>query len=365
MTGMARLRRRAEGTAPSRRGSRCAPARHPASPAIARRINRLGAFRIEERLRRCDQRLHKAAVQPAYRRPFGPVDLDLQEIVALDPARPGRADLRQCPARQLENREGRILDVDPVRIAGLVAALGQRSDVAARNGCDLAQQAIENVAPVREHIEDQPAAGGFAIIPARPLRRVGRAVEYPPAEIEPDRKHSAEEIGLVELAQFGEPRQEQFVLHNTVFETGALGAARQIQGIRQCAGERLFDIDVLAGIERRCRACRPTSGRARVEIHRDVRVGETGLAINAPFEAAICRRQSRELRRVAAKQYRLWHEAVAIGERQPALTPDRHQRAQMLRRAEPTCRALYNDADRAVAHRSERGSRRRYYLPRR
>jgi hypothetical protein len=36
-TGMARLRRRALGTAPTRRDSRCALARHPASPAIARR----------------------------------------------------------------------------------------------------------------------------------------------------------------------------------------------------------------------------------------------------------------------------------------------------------------------------------------
>src|SRR5438132_11265794 len=48
----------------------------------------LGAFRIKERLRGCDQRLHEAAVQHAYRRPSGPFDLDLQEIIALDAARP-------------------------------------------------------------------------------------------------------------------------------------------------------------------------------------------------------------------------------------------------------------------------------------
>jgi hypothetical protein len=208
---------------------------------------------------------------------------------------------------------------------------------------------------MREHIEDQPAAGGLAIIPARPLRRVGRAVEHPPAEIEPDRQDSPEEIGLVQFLQFGEPGQEQFVLHDTVFEAGALGAARQIQCVRQCFGERLFDIDVLAGVERRCDAPRPAAGRASVEIDRDVGVGETGVAINAPFEAAIRRRQSRELCRVAAEQYRLGHEAVAIGERQPTLAPDRHQRAQMLRRAEPACRALDKDADRAFAHTSERG----------
>jgi hypothetical protein len=223
----------------------------------------------------------------------------------------------------------------------------------ARHGFDFAEQAIEDVAPMREHIEDQPAAAGLAIIPARPLRRIGRAVKDPPAEIEPDRQDPAEEIRLVELAQFGEPGEEQFVLNNTVFETGAFGAAREIQGIRQCFRERLFDIDVFAGIERRANTQRPAAGRARVEIDHHPRVGETGVAIGAPFEPAICRRQSRELCRVAAEQHRLGHEAVAIGELQPTRGPDRHQRAQMLRRAEPTCRALDKDADRAFAHLSE------------
>ena len=212
---------------------------------------------------------------------------------------------------------------------------------------------------MREHIEDQPAAAGLAIIPARPLRRVRRAVEYPPAEIEPDRQDSAEEIGLVELAQFDEPGQEQLVLHDTVFQAGALGAARQTEGIGQCFGERLFDIDMLARIERRSDTRRPAAGCGRIEIDRDVGGGETSVAIGAPFEAAIRRCQSRQLDRVAAEQDRLGHEAVAIGERQPALAPDRHQRAQMLRRAEPTCRALDEDADRAFAHASERGKRRR------
>src|SRR5260370_20933460 len=126
--------------------------------------------------------------------------------------------------------------------------------------------------------------------------------------------------------------------------------------VRDVSGKRLFDIDVLAGVERRRGARRPSAGRARVEIDRDFRVGETGVAINAPFEVAIRRRQSRELCRVAAEQNRRGHEAVAIGERQPTLAPDRHQRAQMLRRAEPACRALDKDADPAFAHTSERGS---------
>src|SRR5215472_14134401 len=110
----------------------------------------LRAFRIEERLWRCDKRLHEAPVQTAYRRTPGPVDLDLQQVVALDPARPGRADLRQDPTRQLEYRKSRIFDVDLVTSAALVPSPGDRSSMAARDRFDLAEQTIEDVAPVGE-----------------------------------------------------------------------------------------------------------------------------------------------------------------------------------------------------------------------
>src|SRR5437899_12502585 len=86
--------------------------------AVAYRINvrhllpllvehhRLRPFRVEERLRCGDERLDEAAVHAAYSRTSGPIDLDLQEIVALDPACPGRAHLPQPTACQPECREG-------------------------------------------------------------------------------------------------------------------------------------------------------------------------------------------------------------------------------------------------------------------
>ena len=131
-------------------------------------------------------------MQSAHRRARSSVNLDLQQVVALDAARPGRADLRQYPARQFEDCKGGVFDIDAVPIADLVAALGHCRHVAARDGFDLAQQAIKDVAPMRKHIEDQAAARCLAVIPAGPLRRVGRAVEHPPAEIEPDRQGSGQ-----------------------------------------------------------------------------------------------------------------------------------------------------------------------------
>src|SRR6266851_934251 len=187
----------------------------------------------EKRLRRRDRWLDKAAMQPSDRRAQGAVDLDLQEVVALHPVRPGRADLRQGAALQLEDREGMVLDIDLVAAAVLVAPCRQRGHVAARDRGDRAEQPVEDVAPMGEHIEDQPAAALLPVIPARALRRGELAVEHPPAEFEPDRQHPAEELRLIEPAQLFEAGQEQFVLDDAAFLAGMLGGARERQRILQ------------------------------------------------------------------------------------------------------------------------------------
>src|SRR5215472_8633121 len=251
------------------------------------KYHRLRAVRVEERFGGRDHGLHEAPVETAYRRTPVPVDLDLQQIVALDPARPGRADLRQDPTRQLEYRKSRIFDADLVTSAALVPSPGDRGRMAARDGFDLAEQTIEDVAPVGEHIEDQPAPRLLAVIPTWSLRRVELAVEHPPAKIQSHRQHTSKEIGFVELPQLDEPGQEQFVLHGAVLQPGVTGAPRQIQRIVERFGDRLFEIDVLARGEPRSGAARPPSGRARVEIDSDRRIGETGAAIGAPLEAAL------------------------------------------------------------------------------
>jgi hypothetical protein len=136
-----------------------------------------------------------------HRRAPGAVDLDLQEVVALDPAGPGRGDLRQRAAFELEGRESVILDIDGVRPPSLVDPAGLGRHVAARYGGNWPQQSIEDVPPMGEHIEDQPAAACFLVIPARTLRRRQFAVEHPPAEIEPHRQDPPEEFGIIQFAE--------------------------------------------------------------------------------------------------------------------------------------------------------------------
>jgi hypothetical protein len=107
---------------------------------------------------------------------------------------------------------------------------------------------------------------------------------------------------------------------------------------------------VFAGRERVTRSRTAAAGGVGVEIDRDGRVGQAIVAVGAPSETAIGRRQDRELCRVAAEQYRLRHQAVAIGEHQATLPTDCHQRAQVLRGAEASRRAVNDNTDVARGH---------------
>jgi hypothetical protein len=79
-------------------------------------------------------------------------------IVALHPRRPRGRHLRERAALELERREHLVLDVDVVRLPGLVDAPRDLRHLAARHRLDRSDQAGQQVAPVRIHIEHQPAA---------------------------------------------------------------------------------------------------------------------------------------------------------------------------------------------------------------
>ena len=176
-----------------------------------------------------------------------------------------------------------VLDVDFVNFAIFVAALGDRGRMAARDGFDLAQQAVEDIAPMGEHIEDETAACHLAVVPTRPLRWIQLAVEHPPAEIQPDRKNPAKEIGIIKLPELSQPGQEQFILDDAALETGMLGLPRQSQRRGQGLGNRLFEIDVLTGVDRCAGALRPSAGSACIKIDCDVGIGDDRIALGAPL----------------------------------------------------------------------------------
>src|SRR5262249_56305523 len=89
---------------------------------------------------------------------------------------------------ELHQSRGRILDGDVIALAPLVDALGRGDPRARRHPHDAADDCLDDVAPVRVHIEDDASAAG-AIIPTRALAGLRAAVEYPPAELEPQSHH--------------------------------------------------------------------------------------------------------------------------------------------------------------------------------
>src|ERR1700751_3132981 len=97
-------------------------------------------------------------------------------------------------ALELEGRISRVIGVGLVRLAALVDALWNMRRAEAAHGLHLAEQIVEHIAPMAQHIQNDAAAFGLAVIPARPLRRLAPvALEHPIAELAAHSEHAAEE----------------------------------------------------------------------------------------------------------------------------------------------------------------------------
>src|SRR3954466_6062774 len=119
-------------------------------------------------------------------------------------------------ALELEGRIGRIVDIRLVGPAVLSDAFGDMRGAQAAHRLDLAEQVVEHVAPVAEHIEDDAAALGRLVVPARALGLLPVALEHPVAELAADGEEAADEAALdaeLELLQAGE---EELVLDDAV-----------------------------------------------------------------------------------------------------------------------------------------------------
>src|SRR5262249_22289678 len=149
------------------------------------------------------------------RRALGPVDLQREKVVAAHPRRPRADDSAEGAALELDERRSRIVDRDLIARAPLVDALGRSNPLARRHPHDAAHDALDHVAPVRIHIEDDASAAG-AIIPTRPLAGLLTAVEHPPAELEPE-SHDAPELAAPrQRGKLLQSRKMNLVLNHAV-----------------------------------------------------------------------------------------------------------------------------------------------------
>src|SRR4030095_10080332 len=101
-------------------------------------------------------------------------------------------------ALQLERRIGGVVGGHLVGLAGLVPALRNMRGAEAGNCLHLAEQVVEDVAPVAHPVEDDAATVFCAVVPARALNGLEVALEHPVTELDAHREHAAEETGTAQ-----------------------------------------------------------------------------------------------------------------------------------------------------------------------
>src|SRR5262245_7138034 len=137
--------------------------------------------------------LRLASAQPGDRASLGPVDLNREELVAIDPNGPRGVELGDDVAGKLERAIGRIVGGHAIAAAAFVDALRNVRRANALHGGDAAERVVEEVTPMTEHVGDDAAAFLFAIVPRRPLRRLPIPLEHPVPELATHAENASEE----------------------------------------------------------------------------------------------------------------------------------------------------------------------------
>ena len=307
-----------------------------------------------------DRGLDLALAQAGNRGAVRAVDLQLEQLVAVHAHAPGRVHLHDQAAVELEHRVGGVLGGRVVGLAVLVDALRDvgRADRADR--AHGAEDVVEHVAPVREHVADDPAPVLGAIVPRRPLRLRLRPGIDPVAELAAGGDDAPEEAGLHEPAQLQQAGQEELVLHDADLHAGVASVAGERERGLDVGRDRLLAVHVLAGGDRGLDGRRARRRQLRVEVDLIRRVGERGGEVGRPALEPVLGGQRAELVLAAPDEQRLGPDRVAPRHLQPALRADREDRAdQVLVEPHPARDPVHDDPDDALLRHcfSSRGKR--------
>ncbi|GFJ91145.1 hypothetical protein Prum_047870 [Phytohabitans rumicis] len=226
--------------------------------------------------------LDAAVAQPGDRAALGAVDLELDQLVTVDPDGPRGVDLGDDPALDLEDPVRGVVGGRVVRLAGLVPAL---VDVVAHvrgDRGDLAEDLLQHVVPVREHVDRDPAAVGGPVVPGGALGGLPVALEDPVAELAAYGQDAAEEAALDEPGELAQAGQEELVLYDAVLDAGRVGQPGQVDRGGDVLGDRLLGVDVLACVDSGAQRLLPLRGHLGVEVDVDVRPGQHRRHVGAP-----------------------------------------------------------------------------------
>ena len=151
---------------------------------VGLKINRAVQIGVPHRAGRRAVGLDDAVSQARYRRSFGAVHMNREQVVAAHAGCPRRVELRDNAFFQFKGGIRGIVGGAGIRLAGFVNALGNVGGSQARHGFDGREDIVQHVPPVAQHINDDAAAVFFAVVPRRPLGRNGIVTgENPVAEL--------------------------------------------------------------------------------------------------------------------------------------------------------------------------------------
>src|SRR5690606_23193515 len=144
------------------------------------------------RLRRIAIMLDIAFSQPRYCRTFGAIYLQGQQVVPSHPYRPGRIEMRNDIPFQLESSICRIIGGAFVGLTLLINPFFDMGRAKTGHCLHFAKNIVQYIAPMAQHVHDDPSVIFLAVVPGRSLRGNGIPFKYPVAEFSPYGKDLSE-----------------------------------------------------------------------------------------------------------------------------------------------------------------------------
>src|SRR5215211_9371461 len=150
-------------------------------------------IRIPYRHGRLNAMLDAAAEQARNCRAVSAVHLELDQLAAVDSDCPGGVDLSDHVIFQLEDRVGSVIGGGGVLAALFVPSLWDMGDGLGGYRLHLAEQILEHIVPVGEHVEDHAPAILGPVVPAGTLTGQEITLEDPVPELPTNGENASEE----------------------------------------------------------------------------------------------------------------------------------------------------------------------------
>ncbi len=260
---------------------------------------------------------------------------------------------------QLEGGVGRVVGGALVCLAVLVDPLRDVDRAEAGERLHAAEEVVDDVAPVAEHVDDDAAAVFLPVVPRGALGGlpVGAPLKDPVAELAADGEDLPEEARVDQPLQLQEAGKPKLVLDDAVLQAGGGRLVVEGEGLGGRDGGRLLAVDRLLRGDGLADALGAAVGGLGIEVDLVEGIGEGRVEVGRVALDAVGVGQLAELVLVAADEDRVGHDRLPGGELHAALLPDREDRAdEVLVGAHASRDAVHDDADLVFfAHSLDRG----------